>query len=105
MPCAPLRFNLRLSDPVASYLEPCAGWRGVQGDYVIQLGPESSAAPGEDPSAPRMSASVGAFTRLWMGVLPATGLSLTDDLSGPPGLLELLDRSLRLPEPRIDWDL
>ena len=45
----------------------------------------------------------GAFTRLWLGVRPATGLAITDDLHGPDDLLDALDERLRLPEPVADW--
>jgi hypothetical protein len=41
---------------------------------------------------------------LWLGVRPATGLAVTDELSGPPELLEALDWVLRLPDPKPDWD-
>jgi hypothetical protein len=37
-------------------------------------------------------------------VRAASGLRLTDDLDGPPALLEQLDHVLRLPEPHPDWD-
>lgn len=101
---APVRFNLRLTDPIEPLIAPDAGWRGVGGDYVIELGPESSARRGIEPGLPMLEAGVGAFTRLWFGVLPASGLAVTDSLSGPPGLLETLDRALRLPVPKPDWD-
>jgi hypothetical protein len=47
---------------------------------------------------------VNAFSRLWLGVRPASGLAVTDDLAGPSALLEQLDRVLLLPEPKPDWD-
>ena len=46
-----------------------------------------------------LRASIGALSRLWFGVRPATGLAVTDDLAGPPELLEALDRALVLPPP------
>lgn len=104
LPGPALRFNLDLSDPIAAFLPADALWRGIGGQYTIALGPDSSAEPGPDPDLPTLSASVGAFTRLWMGVRPATGLAVTDDLSAPPDLLAALDRTLRLPPPRLDWD-
>lgn len=106
LPCAPVRFNLRLSDPVEAFLPDAGagGWRGIRGDYVVTLGPESSAEPDRSAALPALAASVGAFTRLWLGVRPATGLAATDDLSGPPDLLARLDTALRLPAPRPDWD-
>lgn len=81
-----------------------AQWRGVAGDYVVTLGPSSRAEQGSDDALPTLSASVNAFTRMWLGVRPATGLAVTDNLAGPPPLLEALDPVLRLPDPKPDWD-
>ena len=71
---------------------------------MVTLGPASGAEPGLDPALPTLTASVGAFTRMWLGVRPASGLAVTDDLAGPPELLEALDWALRLPQPKPDWD-
>jgi len=98
------RFNLRLSDPIAELLGEELSWRGVGGEYVVTLGPSSGAEVGRDPGLSTLTASVNAFTRLWLGVRPATGLAVTDELSGPPALLEELDWLLRLPDPKPDWD-
>jgi hypothetical protein len=102
--CANLRFNLHLTDPIARFLDPESLWRGVEGSYVATLGSKSSAEPGEAEGLPTLTATVNAFTRLWLGVRPASGLAITDDLSGPAGLLEQLDSALRLPPPAFDWD-
>ncbi len=103
LPWGEARFNLELTDPVSEQL-PADGWHGVGGRYVVTLGPTSVAERGEDSSLPTLSATVGAFTRLWLGVGPATGLTVTDALSGPPELLGVLAEVLRLPAPRPDWD-
>ncbi|MDE2125285.1 MAG: GNAT family N-acetyltransferase [Armatimonadetes bacterium] len=102
----PIRFNLKLSDPIEKYLAAgsTSKWRGCAGEYVITFGPESSAHRGTAPGLPVMQAEVGAFTRLWLGVQPATGLAITDKLKAPDRLLEGLDRLLRLPRPCPDWD-
>ncbi len=97
-------FNLVLTDPIEQFLDEGAPWRGVAGEYLVTLGPTSSAEPGSDASLPTLNASVGAFTRMWLGVRPATGLAWTDELSGPQDLLEQLDRLLCLPDPKPDWD-
>jgi hypothetical protein len=102
--CDELRFNLKLTDPIERYLDDDTPWRGVGGDYVVALGPSSGAEPGVDDGLPTLTASLGAFTRLWLGVRPATGLAVTDELDGPPELLERLDWALLLPEPKPDWD-
>jgi len=98
-----LRFNVALSDPIESFLEDTP-WRGTAGDYVVEIGPTCRAAPGWDPTLPTLTASVNAFSRLWLGVRPASTLSWTDELSGPPDLLTRLDRALRLPPPSPDWE-
>lgn len=102
--CDNLRFNLQLSDPIERYLNNESSWCGTAGEYVVTLGTHSAAEKGTDPALPTLTASVNAFTRLWLGVCPATGLAVTDDFAGPPELLETLDWALRLPEPHTDWD-
>ena len=102
-------FNLELHDPVVPYIErhrdlfEDLDWRGISGEYRISLGRESHVEAGFDDGLPILKASVGTFTRLWLGVRPASGLAVTDDLSGPPELLQQLDESLRLPSPVTDW--
>lgn len=99
-----LRFNLLLADPIGRYLDHDAPWKGISGSYHLVLGPQSSAQPGVDETLPTLKASVGAFTRMWLGVLPATGLSVTDELTGSSDLLAALDAAFRLPRPSPDWD-
>ena len=95
----PVAFGLHLRDPIAAF----GGWPGIGGEHTVRLGEESSLSHGIDDALPVLDASVGAFSRLWMGVRPATGLALTDDLTGPPALLEALDEAFRLPSPRAGW--
>jgi hypothetical protein len=96
-------FNLDLADPIEQYLE-ADGWRGVGGKYVVTFGPVSSARPGHDSGLETLGADVGAFTRLWLGVLPASGVALSGRLSGSPELIARLDEALVLPRPQPDWD-
>lgn len=100
----PVRFHLRLEDPIAEQLGPEAPWRGIGGDYVVELGPQSGAEPGCDPSLPTLEATVNALTRLWLGARPAWGLAFTDSLRGPTSLVDGLDRLVRVPVPHMDWD-
>jgi predicted acetyltransferase len=104
LPCEEVRFNLELHDPIERYLDGSTEWQGLSGSYVVTLGPDSAAEPGEERTLPTLQASVGAFSRLWFGVLPATSLAVSDELSGPHDLLATLDRAVRLPTPRLDWD-
>jgi Acetyltransferase (GNAT) domain len=99
-----VRFNLRLTDPVATLLDEGGPWRGVAGEYVATAGASSGAERGRDDGLPTLDASVNAFTRMWLGVLPATSLAVTDNLAGPRELLDELDWAFRLPKPHPDWD-
>lgn len=95
----PVAFGLRLHDP----LEGSTEWAGIGGEYTVRLDERSTLDGGIDADLPVLEATVGALTRLWLGVRPATGLALTDRLTGPPALLERLDESLRLPTPQAGW--
>lgn len=104
LPGPALRFQLELSDPITDALETGEAWQGTAGEYVVTLGPESSAHRGNDSALPVLKASVNAFTRLWLGVLPASGLALSDNLSGPANLLRRLDEAFTcLPRPDPGW--
>ncbi|MBN1920316.1 MAG: GNAT family N-acetyltransferase [Anaerolineae bacterium] len=104
LPGETVRFNLVLTDPVSAFLDNDVAWRGLSGNYIVTLGPESAAIPGNDAALPTLKATVNAFTRLWLGVRQPSYLALSDALSGPPELLTMLDRVLRLPVPDMDWD-
>ena len=100
--CPELRFNLRLNDPLESQLT--GDWRGVGGDYSVVLGGRSAAKSGHQAGLPLLTADVGAFTRLWFGVRPASVLAVTDRFDAPSELLEALDRCLVLPRPVAGLD-
>ncbi len=99
-----LRFNLDLSDPLEKLIDPKMTWRGCAGKYTIELGSTSKATSGFEAGLPTLVADIGTFTRLWLGVRPATGLSITSNLSGPASLIKDLDDVLCLPDPHPDWD-
>ncbi len=110
-----VRFNLALTDPIASFLTEGA-WRGCGGDYRIAIGPGSYVERGHRADLPTLRATVGTFSRLWFGIAPATSLAITDGLrvenavdpnpsdQGPAYLLERLDEALCMPQPRTGWD-
>ncbi len=90
-----ITFNLALTDPLSSF----GGGIGLDGQYRVTVGKESFVETGSDPSSPTMTASVNAFTRMWFGVHPSSGLALTDQLSAPASLLARLDEAFLLPSP------
>jgi len=98
-------FNLKLHDPIEELLEKDSEWKGISGKYVVHIGENSWAEEGEKSSLPTLKAEVGAISRMWLGVRPASGLAVTDKLSGPKELLDKLDKIICLPEPHPDWDL
>tara|TARA_R110002072_G_scaffold13418_12_gene56275 strand:- start:33638 stop:34873 length:1236 start_codon:yes stop_codon:yes gene_type:complete len=102
--CPTLRFNLDLHDPVTTSLDPASNWQGIGGQYVVSLGESSSAEPGNDSGLATLKASVNAFSRLWLGVRPATQLAATTDLRADDDLLSRLDRTIRVPSPHLGWD-
>lgn len=97
-PGDPVEFNLSLTDPLAD--SPNSTWAGIGGDYTVHIGAESTVEPGHGSGLPQLDASVGAFTRMWLSVLPATHLTMSDSLSGPADLLTELDRAFALPTPK-----
>ncbi len=100
----PVSFNLRLSDPIEKLLNSDFEWKGCAGEYSLILGPDSEISGGFKPDLPILDTDIGTFTRLWMGVRPASGLAITGKISAPDELLEVLDEVLCLPDPRPDWD-
>lgn len=104
LPGESVHFNLALDDTVSKFLDSDALWRGLSGEYLVTLGPESGISPGSDATLPTLRATVSAFTRMWLGVRQPSRLAISDALAGPPELLAALDRVLRLPVPEMDWD-
>lgn len=101
--CSEFQFNLSLTDPIEPHLAQGLPWHGTGGEYIITLGPSSGAERATDPQLDTLTTTVNAFTRMWMGVRPATGLAITDILKAPPQLLEQLDTAFRLPDLKLDW--
>lgn len=102
-----VRFNLELNDPLDALLpddDPDLPWRGCGGRWRVELGADSSAERGDEPGLPTLRASVGAFTRLWLGVRAASVLRLSDELAAEDALIEQLDDAVRLPPTRIGYE-
>lgn len=88
-------MNLTVTDPVEGL---------TAGDYHLRLGELCEARRGHLPGLPLLEAGIGAFSRMWLGVRPASSLTLTDDLRAPVELIEQLDRVLRIPQPVPAWE-
>lgn len=99
-----LSFNLSLSDPISTYLEADQHWQGLSGDYTIHLGETCEAISGHSKNLPLMNASVGAFSRLWIGSASANAIATADDLKAEQSLLDQLDQTLALPLPKVGWE-
>lgn len=92
-----ITFNLILTDLAEGALD--RRWTGLSGDYFVSFWRRLA----NRAQLPELKASVRAFSRPWAGARPASSPALTDDLVGPPELLEDLDRSLPVPRPNFDW--
>jgi len=101
--CEDFSFNLQLTDPIEKYVTEDVKWKGIAGDYVVTFGKNSAAKKGKQKDLPTLKASVGAFTRMWFGILPATSLVYSDGISAPDELLKKLDKALLLPPAHVDW--
>lgn len=89
-------FDLVLTDPLSG---AGVSWPGLAGDHTVTIGEASWADAGHRGGLPVLRAGIGAFSRMWFGVRPASGLAFTDDLHADPELLARLDRALLLPPP------
>lgn len=101
--CKPVEFNLQLEDPIKKYLSENARWQGISGKYHLKLGKHCEIEEGLIKGLPLLKAEVGAFSRMWMGVKPASGLAVTDKLEAHEPLLQKLDKAFCLPEPQPEW--
>ena len=104
-------FNLFIQVPnkikdkkIGAFLEKDSKWKGISGNYIITLGKNSKAEKGDNKNLQTLKSSVGAFTRMWLGVRPASGLAVSDELFGSDDLLDKLDKAFLIPEPRPDWE-
>jgi hypothetical protein len=102
--CSPFSFNLEIFDPIEKYLEDKSVWKGVTGSYTVTLCEESSIKNGSDNSLPVLETTVNAFTRMWLGCRPASGLVITAGLKASPELVDQLDNAFRLPVPNRYWE-
>lgn len=102
-PGEPFEFNLVLSDPIEPHLQD-SNWQGIGGDYVVTIGDRSSVVEGRKEGLPELVASVNAFSRLFFGVVSASGLGYTDRFEADSALLARLDAAFQLPTPRTTWD-
>ena len=98
-----LRFNLIIEDPIVQFLPKGSGWKGCGGRYTVTLGPRSSVKKGITKGLDTLTASIGDFSRFWLGVQRAEVLNVTGLFEGPGDLLKKLDAVMTLPIPAPDW--
>ncbi|MDC7222707.1 MAG: GNAT family N-acetyltransferase [Spirochaetales bacterium] len=99
----PFSFNLTLSDPILDYLDE-KDFTGSAGNYTVTIGSSSGAVRGHGKNLPLVKGSVNGFTRLWIGVKPASTLGLTEELAIPQELIEPLEAAFYKPWARSDWN-
>jgi hypothetical protein len=100
----PVTFNLELYDPIEKFLPKNNNWNGLTGKYIITFGKRSKVKNGYDKNLQTLKTSVNAFTRFWMGILPANSLSMNDDFVASEELIKKLDELFTLPKPDVNWE-
>lgn len=99
----PLEINLILEDPIAKYLPDDGRWRGCAGSYVLTLGEESRAEPGQGRSLPTVEMTVGGFSQLWSGARSVDQLHLRDVMRTDVDTRRAIAERLQLPVPDFEW--
>lgn len=97
-----LEFNLELHDPLAEYADsesPAV----ISGEYSLKLGEESCLKSEPVKRLPTLTASINAFTRMYLGAATPTELKTSSLFSAPPELLQDLEETfVQLPEPQLE---
>jgi predicted acetyltransferase len=105
LPINDFSFNLKLSDPISTFLDKNSNWNGISGDYIITLGLKSLCVKGNNPKLDTLETSVNGFTRMWAGILLASSLQLSEKFIANENLIKKLDVAFSsLPKPHPDWD-
>jgi predicted acetyltransferase len=98
-----LELNLNLTDPLRQFLPETSNWQGCSGEFYLKLGETCEMASGYRANLPILQVSINAFSRMWLGLKPASGLAVCDDLKAEQTLLKKLDKAFCLPDPQPDW--
>lgn len=97
-------FNLKLSDPINDFLETSEKRNECQGDFTINIGKMSSIEKGLEKNLPMVKSSINAFSRLWIGILPAETIGLVEEIEIDEELKEKLTKAFYNPDVRSNWD-
>lgn len=96
-------FNLSLTDPLLDFIED-ENFKGSSGNYTVSIGEESSITEGLSDGLPLIKGSINGFSRLWIGVISARTISLSEDLQIDKSLIQCLDKTFYRPDVKSDWD-
>lgn len=97
-------FNLQLSDPINKFLDDSKKKNQCQGKFTVTIGKNSSIKRNFENSLPVVNATINAFTRLWIGLLPAETIGLVEKIEIENDLKIKLTKAFYNPDVRSDWD-
>ena len=97
-----VKFNLILHDPIEEFLNN-NDWKGISGNYILDLGKRSAAKKGYSEKLSTLECDVNNFTRMWLGVLPASVLQIYENFDCDEKLIKKLDDVFNFHKPCIDW--
>ena len=105
LPISKFSFNLKLIDPIEKFISKKYEWNGIAGNYIITIGSNSNCKIGQKPKLETLETTVNGFTRMWLGILPASIIKLSEKFSANKNLIQKLDYAFSsLPKPQPDWD-
>jgi len=97
-------FNLRLTDPINDFLDERNKFDECSGDFTVSIDKESAISRGFEDNLPLVEGTINGFTRLWIGILPASSIGLVEDLNIDKSLVDKLEKVFYKPDVRSDWD-
>ena len=103
--------SVQVSDPIDRHLRDGGyegSWTSLEGTWNLRFGETNRAEriEGIAPGDADVVTSVGALSRWWFGVVPASTLAVLGEIEADPDVLTSLDRlTAHLPKPQIGWDL
>jgi len=100
----PFSFNLTLSDPINDFLSEDNQFGECTGDFTVSIGNDSTVSRGLTKGLPLINGSINGFTRLWIGILPASTIGMVENLEIDESLVENLEKAFYRPDVRSDWD-